>query len=406
MARQSLKPKRKRDATWFRDKVLLVEAQRSGKVLNEEELEFLVDLRVEEGPVTQTVITHNAAYQADDLDVYDFNCDDFSTAKAVLMANLSSYRSDVLSKVVQIVLWYLDSGCSKHMTKDRSQLTNFVHKFLGTVKVQEQLFSVGQLCDSDVEVAFRKHTCFVRNLEVPSQFCLYLKPQRPNRWLWALGTDCPLPMCIASINGKKYILVIGDDYSWFTWVKFLASKDEAPYFIIKFLMMVQSVGISHETSVARSPQQNGVVERRNRTLVEAARTMLIYAKAPLFLWAEAVATELYFTICLCLIRRDTPSMSIPSSQDQEHSPIISQGFKESPKTPHFHDDPLHESLHEDSTSQGSSSNVRPIHTPFESLGRWTKDHPIGKLYAGNPFFCLHLKENYRLMPCGVILMPS
>ncbi|GJZ84062.1 retrovirus-related pol polyprotein from transposon TNT 1-94 [Tanacetum coccineum] len=126
------------------------------------------------------------------------------------------------------------------------------------------------------------------------------------------------PMRVASINGKKYILIIVDDYSRFTWVKFLASKDEAPDFIIKFLKMIQvrlnatvrnirtdngtefvnqtlcsyyeSVGISHETSVARTPQQNGVVERRNRTLVEAARTMLIYAKAPLFLWAEAVAT--------------------------------------------------------------------------------------------------------------------
>ncbi|GKA35151.1 retrovirus-related pol polyprotein from transposon TNT 1-94 [Tanacetum coccineum] len=55
----------------------------------------------------------------------------------------------------------------------------------------------------------------------------------------------------------------------------------------------EKVGISHETSVARSPQQNGVVERRNRTLIEAARTMLIYAKAPLFLWADAVATACY-----------------------------------------------------------------------------------------------------------------
>ncbi|GJT57235.1 retrovirus-related pol polyprotein from transposon TNT 1-94 [Tanacetum coccineum] len=55
----------------------------------------------------------------------------------------------------------------------------------------------------------------------------------------------------------------------------------------------EKVGISHETSVARSPQQNGVVERRNRTLIEAARTMLIYAKAPLFLWAKAVATACY-----------------------------------------------------------------------------------------------------------------
>nr|GEX56731.1 reverse transcriptase domain-containing protein [Tanacetum cinerariifolium] len=59
---------------------------------------------------------------------------------------------------------------------------------------------------------------------------------------------------------------------------------------------------------------------------------------------------------------DAPSISIPSTQDQEHSPIISQGVEESPKTPHFHDYPLHEFLHEDSTSQGLSSNVRPFHT--------------------------------------------
>ncbi|GJS14342.1 hypothetical protein Tco_0408814 [Tanacetum coccineum] len=93
------KPKRKRDAIWFRDKVLLLEAQGNSKVLNEEELEFLADPGIVEGLVTQTVITHNAAYQADDLDAYDSDCDDFSTAKAVLMVNLSSYGSDVLSEV-------------------------------------------------------------------------------------------------------------------------------------------------------------------------------------------------------------------------------------------------------------------------------------------------------------------
>nr|GEY96681.1 hypothetical protein [Tanacetum cinerariifolium] len=93
------KPKRRRDATWFRDKVLLVEAQGKGKVLNEEELEFLANPGIAEGPVTQTVITYNAAYQADDLDVYDSDCDDFSTTKAFLMDNLSSYRSHVLSEV-------------------------------------------------------------------------------------------------------------------------------------------------------------------------------------------------------------------------------------------------------------------------------------------------------------------
>ncbi|GKB37365.1 hypothetical protein Tco_0882307, partial [Tanacetum coccineum] len=94
-----LKPKRKRDASWFRDKVLLVEAQGSGKVLNEEELAFLADPGVAEGPDTQTVITHNVAFLADDLDAYDSDCDEISIAKAVLMANLSSYGSNVLSEV-------------------------------------------------------------------------------------------------------------------------------------------------------------------------------------------------------------------------------------------------------------------------------------------------------------------
>ncbi|GJZ10350.1 retrovirus-related pol polyprotein from transposon TNT 1-94 [Tanacetum coccineum] len=99
MVRQCSNPKRKRDATWFREKVLLVEAQGNGKVLTEEELEFLADPGLAEGLVTQSVITHNAAYQADDLDAYDSDCDEISTAKAVLMVNLSSYGSDVLFEV-------------------------------------------------------------------------------------------------------------------------------------------------------------------------------------------------------------------------------------------------------------------------------------------------------------------
>ncbi|GJY03813.1 retrovirus-related pol polyprotein from transposon TNT 1-94 [Tanacetum coccineum] len=99
MARQCLKPKRKRDAMWFREKVILVKAQGNGKVLNKEELEFLAALGIAEGLVTQSVIIHNAAYQEDDLDAYDSDCDKISTTNAVLMANLSSYRSAVLSKV-------------------------------------------------------------------------------------------------------------------------------------------------------------------------------------------------------------------------------------------------------------------------------------------------------------------
>nr|GEV39630.1 hypothetical protein [Tanacetum cinerariifolium] len=81
------------------------------------------------------------------------------------------------------------------------------------------------------------------------------------------------------------------------------------------------------------------------------------------------------TIAICLVL----VAIAPRAVDLANSP----GFEESPKTPHFHDDPLLESLHEDSTSQGSSSNVRPIHTPCESLGRWTKDHPI-KNIIGDP----------------------
>ncbi|GKE53255.1 hypothetical protein Tco_1488411 [Tanacetum coccineum] len=83
------------------------------------------------------------------------------------------------------------------------------------------------------------------------------------------------------------------------------------------------------------------------------------------------------------IDQDAPSSSTPSTQEQEQSLNISQGFEESPKTPIFHDDPLNESPHEESTPQGSSSNVRQTHTPFEHLGKWTKDHPIANV-IGDP----------------------
>ncbi|GJW58878.1 retrovirus-related pol polyprotein from transposon TNT 1-94 [Tanacetum coccineum] len=226
------------------------------------------------------------------------------------------------------------------------------------------LFSVGQFCDSNLEVAFRQHTCFIRNLEgvdlltgsrgdnlytlslgnmmASSPICLLSKASKTKSWLWhrrlshlnfgsinhhglvrglpklmfekdhlcsacALGKsskkphkpksedtnqeklyllhmDLCGPMRVASVNGKKYILVIVDDYYRFTWVKWLRSKDEAPAFIINFLKMIQvrlketvrriysdngtefinqtlreyyeQVGISHETSVARSPYLN------------------------------------------------------------------------------------------------------------------------------------------------------
>nr|GEW98366.1 retrovirus-related Pol polyprotein from transposon TNT 1-94 [Tanacetum cinerariifolium] len=93
------KPKRKWDDSWFKDKVLLVQAQANSQIIHEEELAFLADLGIAEGQVTQTVITHNAAYQADDLDAYDSNCDELNTAKVALMENLSHYGSDALAEV-------------------------------------------------------------------------------------------------------------------------------------------------------------------------------------------------------------------------------------------------------------------------------------------------------------------
>ncbi|GJX06901.1 putative ribonuclease H-like domain-containing protein [Tanacetum coccineum] len=320
------------------------------------------------------------------------------------------------------------------MTGDLSRLRNFVKKFIGTVRFRNDhfgaimgygdyvignnvisrvyyveglghnLFSVGQFCDSDLEVAFRKHSCYVRDTDgvelikgsrgsnlytisiedmmKSSPICLLSKASKNKSWLWHqrlnhlnfgiindlarkdlvrglprlkfekdhLCSACQLgkskkhthkpktentnlevlntlhmdlcgPMRVQTINGKRYILVIVDDYSRFTWVKFLRSKDETPEVVIKFLKQIQvglnktvrfirtdngtefvnqvltqyyeSVSISHQTSVPRTPQQNGVVERRNRTLVEATRTMLIFSKASMFLWAEAIAMACY-----------------------------------------------------------------------------------------------------------------
>nr|GEZ08009.1 hypothetical protein [Tanacetum cinerariifolium] len=98
MSKQYTKPKRKRDEAWFKDKLLLVQAQANGQVLHEEELEFLADPGIEETHSTQYVVTNNAAYQVDDLDAYDSNCDEINSAKIALMVNLSPYGCDNLAE--------------------------------------------------------------------------------------------------------------------------------------------------------------------------------------------------------------------------------------------------------------------------------------------------------------------
>nr|GEZ21084.1 hypothetical protein [Tanacetum cinerariifolium] len=98
MSKQCTKPKRKRDAEWFKDKVLLVQAQANGQVLQEEELEFLADPGTAESSSNQTIVTNNAAYQANDLDAYDSDCDEINSAKIALMANLLHCGSDNLAE--------------------------------------------------------------------------------------------------------------------------------------------------------------------------------------------------------------------------------------------------------------------------------------------------------------------
>nr|GFB76226.1 hypothetical protein [Tanacetum cinerariifolium] len=98
MLKQCTKPKRKRDEAWFKDKVLLVQAQANGQVLYKEELEFLADIWIVKTQSTQYVITNNASYQADELDAYDSNWDEINSAKIALMAILSHYGSDNLAE--------------------------------------------------------------------------------------------------------------------------------------------------------------------------------------------------------------------------------------------------------------------------------------------------------------------
>nr|GFB89063.1 retrovirus-related Pol polyprotein from transposon TNT 1-94 [Tanacetum cinerariifolium] len=146
--------------------------------------------------------------------------------------------------------------------------------------LNHNLFSVGQFCEADLEVAFRKSTCFIRDLKgndlltgsrgtdlysitlqetnSPNPICLMAKATSSQAWLWHRR--------LSHLN--------------FDTINLLSKNDIV-------------VGILHQTSVARTPEQNGVVEKRNRTLVEAARTMLSAAKVPLFFWAKAIATACF-----------------------------------------------------------------------------------------------------------------
>ncbi|KAI3797947.1 hypothetical protein L1987_33212 [Smallanthus sonchifolius] len=103
------------------------------------------------------------------------------------------------------------------------------------------------------------------------------------------------PISIRSIGGKSYCLVVTDEFSRFSWVHFLGTKDETAEILQYLILSLESLcklkkGIHHEFSAPYTPEQNGVTERKNRTLIETARTMLSDAKLPVTFWAEAVNT--------------------------------------------------------------------------------------------------------------------
>ncbi|GJU00240.1 retrovirus-related pol polyprotein from transposon TNT 1-94 [Tanacetum coccineum] len=99
MVKQCPQPKRPRSSAWFKEKLMLAETQEASQILDEEQLAFIADPRITDVQVAQQTIPQNSAFQTEDLDAYDSDCDDISSAKAVLMANLSSCISDVLYEV-------------------------------------------------------------------------------------------------------------------------------------------------------------------------------------------------------------------------------------------------------------------------------------------------------------------
>nr|GEX33764.1 reverse transcriptase domain-containing protein [Tanacetum cinerariifolium] len=145
MSKQCTKPKGKRDEAWFKDKVLLVQAQANGQVLHEEELEFLANPGIAKTQSTQYVITNNAAYQADDLDAYDSDYDDLNSAKIALMVNLSHYGSDNLAEDNKNVNEFLTAKLERY--KDQVRI----------LKEQNNVDKAPESCEQSLEIDYLKH---------------------------------------------------------------------------------------------------------------------------------------------------------------------------------------------------------------------------------------------------------
>ncbi|GJV92031.1 integrase, catalytic region, zinc finger, CCHC-type containing protein [Tanacetum coccineum] len=182
--------------------------------------------------------------------------------------------------VIQIVLWYLDSGCSKHMTGNRLRLKNFIKKFIETVTFGNDHFGaiIGYrdyvIGDSILKLHSEKFVVMLELIDVG----VYSKGSRGlilyTIFVKDMMMSSYLPYCPNALQEQNH--------------------DNGTEFVNQVLTEFnESVSIFHQKSVLRTPQQNDVVERRNCTIVEAARTMLLFSKALMFLWAKVVATAFF-----------------------------------------------------------------------------------------------------------------
>nr|GEY42819.1 retrovirus-related Pol polyprotein from transposon TNT 1-94 [Tanacetum cinerariifolium] len=229
-----------------------------------------------------------------------------------------SRKETVNPNLVKIVLFIVDSGCSKHMTGNLKLLINFMEKFLGTIKFEnDQIAPILSYGDLRNDLLIGSHgtdlySITLQDTNFLDPICLMAKATSSQAWLWHRRLS-HLNFDTINLLSKNDIMVglpklkfIKDHLCSFCELGKAKSKDETPKVLIDFLRLVQrglqaqvtvvrtdkgmeflnqtlhayfaAEGILHQTSVARKPKQNSIVERRNRTLVEAARTMLSAAK--------------------------------------------------------------------------------------------------------------------------------
>nr|GFA41009.1 ribonuclease H-like domain-containing protein [Tanacetum cinerariifolium] len=276
------------------------------------------------------------------------------------------------------------------------------------------------------------------------------KPKDKNTNLEVLNTlhmDLSGPMRVQTINGNEYILVIIDDHLRFTWVKFLRSKDENLEVVINILKQIQvslnktvrfiriddgtefihndlteyyeRVGIFHQKIVQRTPQQNDVVERRNHTFVEAARTMLIFSKALIPVspdTAALVPVNSADTPFSTTIDQDAPSPNHSPTSSKLQSPNLQQGIaakstimEDNLLAPADNDPFVNVFALEPSSEASSSRDVSAAELTYVTqthhhLRKWCKDHPLDN-DIGNPSWPLDeygdvLKNKSRLVAKG------